>query len=263
MTDYIKRMRLDGKKAVVVGGLGLIGSATVDALCQAGAQVTIADLDAKKGEALAVRLKKQGYKARFIIFDTTDIAFMENNIEQVLKGSNGVDIWINAAYPRSKDWGSRIEDVTLESWRANVDMQLNAVAFACKYVAKHMTKKGGSIINIASIYGLVGAQFDLYDNSAIKPVSMIYTAVKGGLISLTKTMASYWGKYNVRVNVVCPGGVYDSQDPKFVKRYNQRVPLGRMAKPEEIASAIAFLSSDASSYISGTALPVDGGWTAI
>lgn len=257
MTNYVKLFSLKNKKAVVVGGLGLLGQAIVEALAQAGAKVVVADMDERKFKA------QRRHNVTFQKFDLTDLENLQRNVAALVKELNGVDIWVNAAYPRTTDWGDTIEDITPQSWRTNVDMQMNACALCSNYAAGHMKRKGGSIINLGSMYGVVGGNFRLYEGTGIKPVSMIYSAVKGGLINLGRTMASYWGKYNVRVNTVCPGGVFDNQDRKFLARYNHQVPLGRMAKPQEVASAVLFLASDASSYITGTVFMVDGGWTAI
>ncbi len=263
MKNYVAQMMLKGKTAVVVGGCGLIGQASVQALAQAGAKVVIVDVNTTAATKLVASLKKLKLNVSFEYVDCTDIDQLQENIQRLVKKLKRIDVWVNTAYPRTEDWGASIETMTVKSWRTNVDMQLNAVALCCAYVAEAMKSKGGSIINLGSIYGTVGANFPLYENTVVKPVSMIYAAVKGGLVNLARAMASYWGKYNIRINTVCPGGVFDHQDPKFLAKYNQHVPLRRMAQPHEVASAILFLASDASAYITGTSLMVDGGWTAV
>ncbi len=134
-----------------------------------------------------------------------------------------------------------------------------------------MVKKNikGSIINLSSIYGLVGQDLEIYKGTNMKE-NVTYSIIKGGINNFTKQMSSYYGKFNIRVNAICPGGVINNEDKKilkvqkiFEKNYTRKVPLKRFARTDEIASVVVFLSSDASSYITGTLLPVDGGWTAI
>ena len=123
--------------------------------------------------------------------------------------------------------------------------------------------RSGSLVNVASIYGVVGNDFTVYENTGGMTSPAAYSAIKGGVINFTRYLASYYGKYNVRVNTVSPGGVFDYQNETFVKQFESRVPLRRMAKPQEIAPGVAFLLSDDASYISGHNLMIDGGWTAI
>jgi NAD(P)-dependent dehydrogenase (short-subunit alcohol dehydrogenase family) len=123
-------------------------------------------------------------------------------------------------------------------------------------------KRGGSVINLASIFGLVGYDYQLYQGTQLQP-PIAYSAIKSGIINLTRTLASYFGKDQIRVNALCPGGVFNHQENRFVKNYSTKAPLGRMAIPEEIACAALFLAGSASSYITGSTLVVDGGWTAI
>ena len=180
-------------------------------------------------------------------------------IERYLK----IDGLVNNAYPRTKDWGTKFEEIPLLSWKKNVDMQLNSVFLLCQKALSQMVKQQyGSIVNIGSIYGVVGNDFTIYEGyGGTSPAA--YCAIKGGIINFSRYLASYFGKYGIRVNCVSPGGIKDNQHPSFIERYEYKSPLKRMGKPEEIAPAISFLLSDESSFITGHNLMVDGGWTAI
>lgn len=262
MTDYMKKFSLKGKKAVVTGGAGLIGRDVVRALAQGGACVAIADVEEKKSRTLTSELSRAGFRAKYHYFDITDIENLEKNIDALVTRLGGLDVWVNVAYPRTRDWGSRVEDVSCESWRKNVDMHLNGYALSSKYACEHMKKKSGSLINFGSTYGIVGSDFTTYEGTPLTS-PMAYAAIKGGIVNLDRYLASYFGKYNIRVNTLCPGGVFDNQDPVFVKNYSRKTPLKRMARPEDIAPVVVFLASDAASYITGATIMADGGWTAI
>lgn len=248
MTDYLGKFSTKGKKVVVTGGAGLIGREIVQALNQAGGQVIVADVNEVPG--------------KFVQFDVTDLTNLSSNIDKLVELLGGLDIWVNCAYPRTKDWGNKVEDITVESWQKNIDMHLNSYAMCSKYAAEHMKKNGGSIVNIGSIYGVNGPDFSIYQGTDMT-MPMAYAAIKGAVVNLSRYLAAYFGQYNIRVNTICPGGVFDNQAQAFVKNYSDRTPLGRLAKAEDVASAVLFLASDAASYITGSTMMVDGGWSAI
>lgn len=244
--------RLKNKVIIVTGGSGLIGKPILKHLQENGATVINADVNAKTA------IDKGDYAC-----DVTSEKSIIELINSVVKKHGRIDGLVNNAYPRTKDWGNKFEDVTLDSWRKNVDMQMNSVFFICQKVLAVMKKqKIGSIVNIASIYGVVGNDFTIYEGyGGTSPAA--YSAIKGGIINFTRYLASYYGKENIRVNCVSPGGIKDAQHPSFIERYEDKSPLKRLGQPEEIAPAITFLLSDEASFITGHNLMVDGGWTAI
>ena len=244
---------LKNKLAVVTGGSGLIGKAILKTFAELKCEIINLDKNNTSDKNLI----------HFQYFDITDLENLAGNIKGIEDKFGPIDIWVNNAYPRTEDWGNKLEDVTVDSWRKNIDMHLNSYCIASNEIAKRMAKRGkGVIINVSSIQGVVAPDFSIYEGTNMTSPAA-YTAIKGGILMYSKYLASYYGNKNVRVNVVCPGGVYNNQPEMFLERYNKKTLLGRMAQPEEIAEPIAFLASEASSYITGAVLMIDGGWSAI
>lgn len=261
--NYLDRIKLTGKVAFISGGVGLLGKEITKAFTDAGATVVILDIDRQNGQKLVEQTKKEGGEVNFETFNVTDLDKADQKIDDLKKKFGKIDIWVNAAYPRTLDWGSRLEDLSLESWQKNVDMHLNSYAWISRKVCLIMKEQNnGSLINFGSIYGVVGNNFNIYDGTDMNPPAE-YSAIKGGIVNFDRYLASYFGKFNVRVNTICPGGIFDNQNPTFVKNYQNNTPLQRMGKPEEVASVVLFLASEAASYITGATIMVDGGWTAI
>ena len=253
---------LDNRIAVVTGGAGLIGKALVSGLAQSGAKVYIGDIDETLGNLVKVELSSLEQDVEFLPLDITSETSVTNFIDSICKTDKKLDIWVNNAYPRTADWGTKFESMNLESWRKNIDLQLNSYVLCSQKAAEQMkNQNGGSIINMASIYGIVAPDFSIYSGTEMT-MPAAYSAIKGAIVNFTKYLASYYGSYQVRVNSVSPGGIFDNQPDSFVARYCLKTLVGRMGTPEDIVGAVVYLASDASSYITGQNLIVDGGLTA-
>lgn len=266
MINYLDRFRLDGKLAYVAGGLGLIGTEVTRALACAGAKTIVLDINDSKGKSIVDELTKRGFKVKYQHFDVTDLESAEEKIESLNSKHSGIDIWVNCSYPKTDDWGkNNFSEVTLESMRKNIELHLNSYIWFTRLVAFTMMQSrqaSGSIINLSSIYGVVGHDFTIYEGTEMKG-GMTYSAIKGGINNFTRNAAAYFGEHDIRINTICPGGIFDNQNPEFVKNYSRKTPLKRMGTPEEIASVVLFLASEAASYITGATIMVDGGWVAV
>jgi len=257
------KFSLNGKRTAITGGLGLIGKAIVKVFFDLGSEIIILDINYKSGTRFLSKFGNNNRQIFYENFDITNLDKISVNIANLEKKYGPIDIWINNAYPRTTDWGNKLEDVSVASWRQNIDMQLNSYCLCSNEISKKMSKrKKGSIINVSSIQGVNAPDFSIYEGTNMSSPAA-YTAIKGGILMYSKYLASYYGKQCIRVNVVCPGGVFNKQPKIFISKYNKKTLLGRMAQPEEIAYPIAFLGSDAASYITGTVLMIDGGWTTI
>lgn len=243
---------LNNKIILVTGGSGLLGTQIMTDLKKKGATAINLDLH------VANNLADGTWSC-----DITDTSSIVSTLQAVIKHFGRIDGLVNNAYPRTKDFASKVEDVTDESWRTNVDMQMNSYFFMSREVLKIMADQGhGAIVNMTSIYGVVGNDPTIYENTEMK-TPPAYTAIKGGLINLTRYLAAYYGPKQVRVNCVSPGGIFDHQPEPFVNAYEKRVPMKRMGTPKDIAPVVSFLLSDEAGYITGQNICVDGGWTAI
>jgi len=258
MINYQNKFKNKNKLAYIVGGSGLIGREITVAILSSGANAIL--LDIKKTKNIS---KKNCY---YQYFDCSDTQNLSNNFKKVLHKFGSPNIFINCSYPRTKDWSKNsFKDISFTSFKKNLDIHLNSYAWLSKLAAESMVikKKGGSIIQLSSIYGVVGQNQNIYKGTKMKE-NMTYSLIKGGINNLSRQMASYYGKYNIRVNSLCPGGIkVSSHHSRFIKNYCLHVPLKRFCTATDVASAALFLSSDASSYITGTNLVVDGGWTCI
>ena len=243
---------LNGKVIIITGGNGLIGKSIIEKAKLEKAICINADLHDQTTDDLTN-----------IICDVTDDKSIDNTIELVMEKYGKIDGLVNNAYPRTENWGEKFENIPINSWKTNIDMQLNSVFVFCQKVLPYMAaKQNGSIVNIGSIYGSVGPDFNVYNNTELT-MPAAYSAIKGGVINFTRYLSSYYGKSNIRINCVSPGGIFNHQPIEFVKNYENRVPMQRMGNPKDISPAVCFLLSDESSYITGQNLIIDGGWTSI
>lgn len=255
--------RLDGKIAVVTGGAGLIGRELVKGLAHFGAVVIIADIDRTRGKMLEREFKDLRLKVVFKFLDIRNGKTVSNLVRFINNNYGRLDIWVNSAYPKMKNWGTSFKLENERTFRENIDMHLNGYFICCQKVAEYMKKqKNGSIINFGSIYGIVGPVFSIYKGTNLT-VRAAYSAIKGGILSFSRYLASYYGKYNVRINCISPGGIYNKQHMTFVRRYCQRTPLGRMADSQDIVGGVIYLASDTAKYVTGHNLVIDGGWSII
>lgn len=269
--NYLEQLfSVKDKVAVITGGNGQLGTEYAKTLLQAGAKVAIFDVCRElNGELSALQREN-----KLVLFSTdiTKKAEVAKQVEAVETLWGTPDILINNAAldspPGANPAENRsFEEYSLESWQRVLDVNLTGVFLCCQVIgAKMAAKKRGSIINISSIYGILSPNQNIYSYRAargtafVKPIS--YSATKSAILNLTRYLATYWGKDNVRVNTLVLGGVFNNQDSEFIKNYTNLSPIGRMAGKDEYNGAVLFLSSEASSYVTGTSIVLDGGWSA-
>jgi NAD(P)-dependent dehydrogenase (short-subunit alcohol dehydrogenase family) len=253
-------MRLADKVAIITGAGSGIGRATAILFAQEGAKVVVVDYVPEGGQETVEMIKRNGGEAIFVETDVSKAAAVEKMVQTTIDTYGKIDILFNNA---AVTIPASVVDATEEVWDKTMEVDLKGVFLPSKYAIPHMIKGGGgSVINTASMCGLVAST-----NQAP------YSAAKGGVIALTRQMAIDYATHNIRVNSICPsevrtpmflGFINLAPDPeKKMQELIARIPLGRVAEPEEIARAALFLASDESSYITGVTLPVDGGLTAM
>jgi 2-deoxy-D-gluconate 3-dehydrogenase len=270
-----EKFDLKGRAALVTGGGGLLGAEFCKALAEAGAAVAVIDLDEGACRRVSEDLGHAGLQAAAFVCDVRDAGSIARALTEVLKAFGRVDILVNSAALDPKfDSGAvskgiapgSFEDFPLEQWNAALQANLTGVFLMTQACVKPMLDQGGrgSIINICSTYGLNGPDQRLYVKDgkrvAFKPV--YYTVTKAGILGFTKYLAAYYAGTEIRVNALTPGGVFNDHEDYFVRNYSSRTILGRMARADEMSGALLFLASDASSYMTGANLVIDGGWTA-
>ncbi len=257
----LDKFSLKGRVALVSGGSGpQFGSSISEALAEAGATLITASRSLERNKAFAENLKSQGYDAHAMQMDITDLESIESLAAGINVRFGRLDVLVNSALAIM---GGGFVVQTPEAWAFGAQGNMVGLFAMCKaFVPKMVEQGGGSIINISSIYGVVANDPTLYEGTDMRQPPD-YTFVKAGMINFTRYLANYFGKHGVRANCICPGG-YDCGDPEpFVKNYTKRVPIGRLLDNEDIKGAVVFLASDASVYVTGHALMVDGGWTTL
>lgn len=277
MTKTLNSFDLSGRTAVVTGGYGLLGIEFCRTLVEAGAAVVVADLDADRAQDLAGSFNAEGYRSLGIGTDITQPESIGRMVRNTLETFGRLDILVNSAAldpkfdpSHGKLYNHSFEDFPLDSWRQALDVNLTGMFLASQAAVRPMLAQGGGVIvNICSIYGLVGPDQRIYhretgDNSpaAARYKPVYYSVTKAGVLGLTRYLSTYYAGKNIRVNALTPGGIFNQHDEEFLQAYSTRTVLGRMAKKDEMNAALLFLASDGSSYMTGSNLVVDGGWTA-
>ncbi len=270
-----EKFDLTGRVAIVTGGVGLLGAEFCKTLAEAGAAVAVVDLNASASQAVAESLTKCGYQALALPTDITRPDSVNAAVEKVLSTFGRLDVLVNSAAldpkfdPDAVNKGitpGAFEDYPLDLWNSALNVNLTGMFLMTQACVKPMIAQGkkGSVINICSTYGLNGPDQRIYIKEgkrvAFKPV--YYTVTKAGVMGFTKYLAAYYAGTEIRVNALTPGGVFNNHEEYFVKNYSAKTILGRMARKDEMNGALLFLASDASSYMTGNNVVVDGGWTA-
>lgn len=270
-----EKFDLTGRVAVVTGGVGLLGAEFCRTLAEAGASVAVVDLNDSASQEIANTLTQSGYQALAVATDITMPDSVNLMVKKVVSTFGRLDILVNSAALDPKFDPDAIkkgitpgafEDYPLDQWNSALNVNLTGMFLVTQACAKQFLAQGkkGSIINICSTYGLNGPDQSIYikdgERVAFKPV--YYTVTKAGVLGFTKYLSAYYSGTEIRVNALTPGGVFNNHEDYFVKNYSAKTILGRMAKKDEMNGALLFLASDASSYMTGNNLVVDGGWTA-
>ncbi|MCM8762293.1 MAG: SDR family oxidoreductase [Candidatus Omnitrophica bacterium] len=255
----LEKFSLKGKIAIVTGGAGLYGRCIVEGLAEAGAYVYIASRNVRNCNKLAEELKDKGYSVSGAELDQTDTESIIRLKDRVIAEQGKIDILVNNAVLRPM----KGPDGPIEDFELSMKVNATGVVNITRIIAEEMKKKkSGVIINISSIYGVLGIDPYLYEGTDMGLWAPDYAFHRAGIINITRYYASLLGPYNIRVNCISPGGLFTNQHPKFVERYNRKTFLGRMANTEDIKGVVVFLASDASSYITGENIMMDGGLSA-
>lgn len=266
----LQRFYLDNKVVVVTGGTGILGSLYCRRLAEAGAKVIISDLDVNKCNKLAEDIAASTGNAAFgKAVDLSNEQSVISWAQDIINEWDCIDVLINNAATKSQNFFAPLEQFPLDDWNKVMAVNVTGMFLASRELGTVMAKRGkGNIINISSIYGVVGPDQRIYEGSWYEEMGgaintpLIYSATKGAVVAMTRYLATYWGCRGVRTNTLTPGGVSSGQNSIFNDKYSSRVPMGRMATAEEMVGALLFLASDASSYVNGQNIVIDGGWTA-
>lgn len=264
MSNLSQLMDMSGRRALITGAAGGLGRVMAETLAEMGADLVLVDLPAS---ALSLQAKdlvqRYAINVQVEFCDLEDLAQREALAEQVLDKGKALDVLINnAAFvgtSKLQGWSEPFEKQTVETWRRALEVNLTSVFHLCQLFTPALrASQAGSIVNIASIYGEYGPDWSLYEGTSMANAAA-YGASKGGVIQFTRWLATTLAP-DIRANVISPGGVARGQPESFVSHYENRTPLGRMAKEDDFRGAIAYLASDMSIYVTGQTLRVDGGW---
>ena len=262
---------LAGKVAVVTGGAGLLGQVFCQALATAGANVAIVDLDKKKAAAAAAKINKAAkQKVLAVECDIASPDSVSSMVKEVVNQLGRIDILINNAASKGSNldqFFAPFENYSLQTWREVMAVNIDGQFLVAQSVGNQMkTQGGGSIIQVASIYGVVAPDQRIYKGSEYNGRAIntpaVYSVSKAAVLGLTSYLSTYWADSKIRVNTLTPGGIASGQNSEFNNKYSNRVPLGRMGEASELTGALIYLASDASSYVTGQNIIVDGGLSA-
>lgn len=261
--DFRQKFDLTNKIIVITGGCGLIGTAFSEACAQFGAHVVLADITESKPEGRAKELaKRHDRKMLGVSVDVSSRKSVETLKQKTLDQFEGIDGLVNAHQNKTKNFFQPFEEYSDDQWQAVLETNLTGTFLTCQILGSWMAEKGkGSIVNIASTYSVVAPNQRLYQGTNLG-CPAAYSASKGGVMALSKYLATYWADKGVRVNEIVPHGVWNKHEESFEKNFSALTPLKRMSYNHEVAGALIFLLSDASSYVTGHDLLVEGGWTA-
>jgi 2-deoxy-D-gluconate 3-dehydrogenase len=275
----MQKFDLTGRVAIITGGPGLLGKEFCRTLAEAGASVVVADINAEGVNSTAASLIKAGYHCMGIATDVTEPESVHNLVNETIAVFGRLDVLVNSAaldpkfdpdalaeMAKREAVSGAFEDYPLDSWKTALDVNLTGMFLCCQAAVKPMLAQGkkGSIINICSTYGMVAPDQRIYrrggEQTSYKPV--YYSVTKAGVLGLTRYLSAYYAGTEIRINALTPGGIYNNHDDEFLQAYSARTVMGRMARKDEMNAALLFLASDASSYMTGSNLVIDGGWTA-
>ncbi|GAA3399848.1 SDR family oxidoreductase [Paenibacillus hodogayensis] len=266
---YGRQFRLDGKNALVTGALGILGRRFCSGLAEFGANVAVIDLDEAEAGRFAEQLSAQyGTRCIGIACDVSDPDSVMHMTDVFAEQLGDIHISLNNAASKSGDLSAffaPFEQYSLAEWRSVMSVNIDGMFLVAQAVGRRMIeqKTGGAIVQTSSIYGLLGPDERIYEGSRYLDMAIntpaVYAASKAAVIGLTQYLATRWAKHGIRVNTLTPGGVQSGQNETFIGKYANRVPMGRMGEPDELVGAVLYLVSDASRYVTGHNLVVDGG----
>jgi len=252
---------LTGRVALATGGAGLLGFQMATALAEAGAHTVLASRNLANCEKKAEILRSNSLRASALELDVRDRESVNRAISQVMSDHGRLDVLVNAAFGVAF---ARFEEMSAEQWNESMDSIVTGTFLCSQAAATIMVKqRSGSIVNIGSIFSVVSNDKRIYEGTGVRPTPGVYIAAKGAVLQLTRFMAAFLAEHNVRVNCISPGGFFreGTEDKEFVRRYSEKCPMGRTGNKTDLKGAVVFLASDASAYVTGHNLMVDGGWT--